>query len=294
MKNVSQDWKVRVVPVTLISITLLFTALFLVLPLASVFAEAFRKGFVLYFASFADKEGHAWLAIRLTIVCALIAVPLNVLFGVLAAWCIAKFNFWGKNALITLIDLPFAISPVVAGLVLILAFGKNSTLGGWLIEHGIQIIFSLPGIVLATIFVTVPFVARELIPLMEEQGTLEEEAAVALGANGWSIFWRVTLPNIKWGLLYGVILCNARAMGEFGAVSVVSGHITSTMTLPLHIEELWQSYNSNSTVAAFSLATILAALALVTLVVKSYIEWKFKREREERHQLRPDGTFAPR
>jgi sulfate transport system permease protein len=277
MKNVSKNWKEKIVPVMLITLTLLFIALFLVLPLASIFVEAFQKGTALYFASF-SKE-YAWSAIYLTIVCALIAVPLNVLFGILAAWCITKFNFWGKNVLITLIDLPFAVSPVIAGLVLILAFGQHSTLGGWLTKYGIQIIFSPVGVILATIFVTVPFVARELIPLMEEQGTLEEEAAVTLGANGWSMFWRVTLPNIKWGLLYGVILCNARAMGEFGAVSVVSGHIRgSTLTLPLYIEAMYQDYN---TVAAFSLATILAALALVTLVVKSIVEWKVKRERDE-------------
>jgi sulfate transport system permease protein len=275
MKNVSKDWKEHVVPVTFIAITLLFIALFLVLPLASVFVEAFRHGAALYFESF--KDGSAWSAVYLTVLCALIAVPLNVVFGVIAAWCITKFNFWGKNVLITLIDLPFAISPVIAGLVLILALGRRSTLGAWLFDHGFQIIFSPPGIILATIFVTIPFVARELIPLMEEQGTIEEEAAVALGANGWSIFWRVTLPNIKWGLLYGVILCNARAMGEFGAVSVVSGYIPgSTTTLPLHIQTLYVGYDA---VSAFSLATILVALALVTLVVKSIVEWKVKRER---------------
>ena len=274
MTNVSKDWKENVVPVALISLTLLFIALFLVLPLASIFVEAFRRGTALYFASF-HSEG-AWTAISLTITCALVAVPLNVLFGILAAWCITKFNFWGKNILITLIDLPFAISPVVAGLVLVLAFGEQSLLGGWLMRHGIQIIFSPIGIILATIFVTVPFVARELIPLMVEQGTLEEEAAVSLGANGWSIFWRVTLPNIKWGLLYGTILCNARAMGEFGAVSIVSGHLTSILTLPLYIESLNQGFN---TVAAFSLATILAVLALVTLVIKSFAEWNMKRDK---------------
>ena len=274
MSNVSNGWKERIVPVTLITITLLFIALFLVLPLASVFAEAFQKGTAAYFDSF--KDDNAWSAIWLTIVCALIAVPMNVLFGVIAAWCIAKFEFWGKNVLITFIDLPFAVSPVIAGLVFVLAFGKSSKLGAWLIEHGIQIIYAPPGIILATIFVTVPFVARELIPLMQEQGTLEEEAAVSLGAGGWSIFWRITLPNIKWGLLYGVILCNARAMGEFGAVSMVSGHMQSTMQLPLYIEFQYQSFN---TITTFSLATILAALALVTLVLKSIVEWKVKRER---------------
>jgi len=261
----------------LIAMTLLFIVLFLVLPLTSIFVEAFRKGTALYFQSFHHE--YARSAIYLTILCALIAVPLNVVFGVVAAWCIAKFNFFGKNVLVTLIDLPFAISPVIAGLVFVLAFGRSSKLGIWLIDHGIQIIFAPPGIILATIFVTIPFVARELIPLMEEQGTLEEEAAVSLGAGGWSIFWRITLPNIKWGLLYGVILCNARAMGEFGAVSVVSGHIKgSTMTLPLYIESLYQGYLT--TVSAFALATLLAALAIVTLIVKSIVEWKVKRERE--------------
>ena len=305
-KNVPTGWQEQIVPVTLITITLLFITLFLVLPLVSIFVEAFRNGIVsspiptqastdsqiasdtqdtsdplkpekpktTYLSSFDD---YAWSAIRLTIVCALVAVPLNVIFGVIAAWCIAKFKFWGKNVLVTLIDLPFAVSPVIAGLVFVLAFGKSSKLGSWLMEHGVQIIFAPPGIILATIFVTVPFVARELIPLMEEQGTLEEEAAVALGAGGWSIFWRITLPNIKWGLLYGVIICNARAMGEFGAVSVVSGNLQgSTMTMPLHIEAMYNEYNA---VAAFSIATILAGLAIVTLVVKSIVEWKVQRER---------------
>jgi sulfate transport system permease protein len=301
MRNVSKSWQERIVPVTLITITLLFVSLFLVLPLATIFVEAFRNGIVqthamtdssstedagadskeplkpktTYLSSF--KEEGVWTSIWLTIICALVAVPLNVVFGVIAAWCIAKFNFWGKNVLISLIDLPFAISPVIAGLVLVLAFGKRSMLGSWLFDHGLQIIFAPPGIILATVFVTVPFVARELIPLMEEQGTLEEEAAVTLGAGGWSIFWRITLPNIKWGLLYGVILCNARAMGEFGAVSVVSGHRSLSMTMPLKIETLYQGYD---TVAPFSLATILAGLALITLVVKSIVEWKVQRERE--------------
>jgi sulfate transport system permease protein len=278
MHNARKNWKEQIVPITLVVITLLFIALFLVLPLVSIFIEAFCKGHELYFARFKDK--YAWSAIRLTIVCALIAVPLNVAFGIVAAWCIAKFEFWGKNVLITLIDLPFAVSPVIAGLVFILAFGESSALGAWMMKHGFKIIFAPPGIILATIFVTVPFVARELIPLMQEQGTLEEEAAVSLGAGGWSIFWRITLPNIKWGLLYGVILCNARAMGEFGAVSVVSGHIRAMMTLPLYIEMQYQDFNF---VAAFSLATILALLAVVTLVVKSIVEWKVKRERDEIH-----------
>jgi sulfate transport system permease protein len=308
MKNVSKSWQERVVPVMLITITLLFISLLLVLPLASIFAEAFRNGIVpppipaqastdsqltedtqdtsedpppsakpAYFSSFQDNDART--AIYLTIIYALIAVPLNVVFCVFSAWCIAKFNFRGKNVLITLIDLPFAVSPVIAGLVLVLALGKHSTLGGWLFEHGFRIIFAPPGIILATIFVTIPFVAKELIPLMEEQGTLEEEAAVTLGASGWSIFWRITLPNIKWGLLYGVILCNARAMGEFGAVSVVAGHSrgSTTMTVPLYIEAMYNDYNS---VSAFSLATILAGLALVTLVVKTFVEWKVQRERE--------------
>ena len=275
MKNVSERWIEHIVPVLLMTVTLLFISLFLVLPLASIFVEAFRNGAALYLASFKDE--NAWSAISLTIMCALIAVPLNVVFGVVAAWCIAKFDFRGKNILITLIDLPFAISPVIAGLVFVLAFGKRSGLGSWLINHGIEMIFAPPGIFLVTIFVTIPFVARELIPLMQEQGTLEEEAAVALGADGWSIFWRITLPNIKWGLLYGVILCNARAMGEFGAVSVVSGHRSSTTTIPLYVEFLHAGYDA---VSAFSLATILAGLALVTLVVKSIVEWKVRRESE--------------
>ena len=276
MRNAPKGWKEQIVPVTLITISLLFIALFLVLPLVSIFVEAFRLGAGMYFASFNDE--YAWSAIWLTIICALIAVPLNVIFGVVAAWCITKFEFRGKSILITLIDLPFAVSPVIAGLVLLLAFGQSSAFGAWLVGHDIRIIFAPPGIILATMFVTVPFVARELIPLMQEQGTLEEEAAVSLGAGGWSIFWRVTLPNIKWGLMYGVLLCNARAMGEFGAVAVVSGHIKgSTMTLPLYIEALYAGYDA---VSAFSLATILASLAMVTLVVKSIVEWKIQRERE--------------
>ncbi|MDR0328724.1 MAG: sulfate ABC transporter permease subunit CysW [Planctomycetaceae bacterium] len=274
MKNISKSWQERIVPVMFITITLLFIALFLVLPLASIFIEASRGGIARYFSSFRDEYVRS--AISLTLLCAFVAVPMNVVFGIAAAWCITKFNFRGKNLLITLIDLPFSISPVIAGLVFVLAFGKSSALGSWIMEHGFEIIFAPPGIILATVFVTVPFVARELIPLMEEQGTVEEEAAVALGAGGWSIFWRITLPNIKWGLLYGVILCNARAMGEFGAVSVVSGHVRGAMTLPLQIEVL---YNDYDTVSAFSVATILAGLALVTLVIKSLVEWKTKRQR---------------
>ena len=274
MNSIGQDWKEQAVIGTLIAVTVLFVVLFLVLPLAVIFVEAFRKGTTLYFASFRDE--YAWSAIVLTVVCALVAVPLNVVFGVMAAWCITKFKFWGRNVVITIIDLPFAVSPIIAGLVFVLAFGRQTALGAWLIDHGLPIIFAPTGIILATIFVTIPFVARELIPLMEEQGTIEEEAAVALGASGWSIFWLVTLPNIKWGLLYGVILCNARAMGEFGAVSVVSGKIHgSTNTMPLQIETLYAAYDS---VSAFALATILAALALATLVVKAIVEWKTKRE----------------
>ena len=275
MKSAQKNWKEKIVPITLIAISLSFIALFLVVPLVLIFVEAFKEGHAAYYAAF-NKNARS--AIILTIICALVAVPLNVAFGVIASWCITKFEFWGKNILITLIDIPFAVSPVIAGLVFVLAFGKSSKLGTWLIDQGLQIIYAPPGIILATIFVTVPFVARELIPLMQEQGTLEEEAAVSLGAGGWSIFWRVTLPNIKWGLLYGVILCNARAMGEFGAVSMVSGHIQSTMQLPLHIEALYQGFNS---VAAFSLATILALLAVATLIAKSIVEWKVKRERDE-------------
>ena len=273
MQNVSHNWQEKIVPIVLITVTLSFVTLFLVLPLVSVFYEAFSRGAAAFFSSFNDPDAQS--AIFLTIVCALVAVPLNVVFGVVAAWCITKFKFWGKNVLITIIDVPFAISPVIAGLVFILLFGGQTKMGAWLIENGLPIVFSPVGIILATIFVTIPFVARELIPLMEEQGTLEEEAAVALGAGGWSIFWLVTLPNIKWGLLYGIILCNARAMGEFGAVMVVSGQIRgSTTTLPLYIYQMDQSFNA---VAAFSLATILAGLALVTLIVKSIIEWKVKR-----------------
>ncbi|MDR2754123.1 MAG: sulfate ABC transporter permease subunit CysW [Planctomycetaceae bacterium] len=275
MKNVSINWTDRIIPAIFIIISLLFLTLFLVLPLAAIFVEAFRKGIEGYCDSFRDP--YAWASIRLTLVTAAIAVPINVVFGVVAAWCIAKFEFRGKNVLITLIDLPFAVSPVIAGLIFVLAFGRQTTLGGWLIDHDIKIIFAVPGIVLATIFVTFPFVARELIPLMQEQGTSEEEAAVSLGANGWDVFWKITLPNIKWGLLYGIILCNARAMGEFGAVSVVSGHIRGeTNTMPLYIETLHAGYES---VAAFSVATLLAALALVTLIAKTIVEWKVKRER---------------
>lgn len=254
----------------LIAIALLFIGLVLILPLITVFTQAFKKGSEVFIAAIADSE--ALSAVRLTLLTALIAVPLNTLFGVAAAWAIAKFSFRGKQLLTTLIDLPFAISPVISGLIFVLLFGAQGFFGPYLMEHDIRIIFALPGIVLATIFVTFPFVARELIPLMQAQGSQEEEAAVSLGASGWTIFRRVTLPNIKWGLLYGIILCNARAMGEFGAVSVVSGHIRGeTNTMPLHVEIL---YNEYQFAASFAVASLLVLLALVTLVVKSVVEWK--------------------
>jgi sulfate transport system permease protein len=254
----------------LLGTSVAFLGLFLVVPLAAVFAEALRKGFAAYLASFRDPA--ALSAIRLTLLAAAIAVPANVVFGLAASWAIAKFEFRGKSLLTTLIDLPFAVSPVISGLVFVLLFGMQGWLGPWLAEHDLQIVFAVPGIVLATLFVTFPFVARELIPLMQEQGTDEEEAALVLGANGWQTFCRVTLPNVRWALFYGVILANARAMGEFGAVSVVSGHIRGkTNTLPLHVEILYNEYNF---VAAFATASLLAALALVTLVLKTVVEWK--------------------
>jgi sulfate transport system permease protein len=254
----------------LTAVALVFLAFFLALPLASVFAEALRHGIGAYLGSFGNPDALA--AIRLTLLTAAIAVPANLVFGVAAAWAIAKFRFRGKSVLITLIDLPFAVSPVISGLVYVLVFGAQGWFGPWLIDHDIHIIFAVPGIILATVFVTFPFVARELIPLMQSQGTDEEYAAVTLGASGWQTFWRVTLPNIKWGLLYGVILCNARAMGEFGAVSVVSGHIRGeTNTLPLHVEILYNEYNF---VGAFAVASLLALLALVTLVLKTLVEWR--------------------
>jgi sulfate/thiosulfate transport system permease protein len=264
------------VTVILVSVALAFMALFLVLPLATVFIEAFSKGWDLYWAAL--KEPDAWSAIKLTLIAAGIAVPANLVFGVAAAWAIAKFDFKGKSVLITLIDMPFAISPVVSGLVYVLLFGAQGWFGPWLQAHNIRLLFAVPGIVLATIFVTFPFIARQLIPLMQAQGKEEEEAAVSLGASGWQTFWRVTLPNIKWGLLYGVILCNARAMGEFGAVSVVSGHIRGqTNTMPLHVEILYNEYNF---VAAFAVASLLALLAVVTLIVKSLVEWQARRSGE--------------
>jgi sulfate transport system permease protein len=260
------------VRVTLTVVALLFLGFFLVLPLAAVFAEAFRRGIGAYFESFANAD--AWSAIKLTFIASAVAVPANLVFGVAAAWAIAKFEFPGKSLLITLIDLPFAVSPVISGLIYVLVFGAQGWFGPWLIDHDLKVIFAVPGIVLATTFVTFPFVAREIIPLMQSQGTDEEYAAITLGASGWQTFRRVTLPNIKWGLFYGVILCNARAMGEFGAVSVVSGHIRGeTNTIPLHVEILYNEYNF---VAAFAVASLLAVLAVVTLVLKSFIEWKYQ------------------
>lgn len=254
----------------LIGITLLFLSLFLFVPLAAVFTEALRKGFDTYFAAIVEPDAVS--AIQLTLIATAISVPLNLVFGVSAAWAIAKFEFKGKSFLITLIDLPFAVSPVIAGLIYVLMFGLQGWFGEWLSDHDVKIVFAVPGIVLATTFVTFPFVARELIPLMQAQGKEEEEAALVLGASGWQMFWRVTLPNIKWGLLYGVILCNARAMGEFGAVSVVSGHIRGlTNTMPLHVEILYNEYNY---VAAFAVASLLALLALLTLALKTYVEWQ--------------------
>ncbi|KQM35379.1 sulfate ABC transporter permease subunit CysW [Agrobacterium cavarae] len=252
-------------------VVFLFLALFLVLPLVAVFVEAFRKGMESFWEAIVEPDALA--SIRLTLLVAAISVPLNLIFGVAAAWAIAKFEFKGKAFLITLIDLPFSISPVISGLVYVILFSSHSVLGPWLKSYGIEVLFAVPGIVLATIFVTFPFVARELIPLMQDQGTGDEEAAISLGASGWQTFWYVTLPNIKWGLLYGVLLCNARAMGEFGAVSVVSGHIRGeTNTMPLHIEILYNEYNMG---AAFAVATLLAGLALVTLVLKTILEIRF-------------------
>ncbi|SDG00164.1 MULTISPECIES: sulfate ABC transporter permease subunit CysW [unclassified Duganella] len=254
----------------LVAIALLFLTLFLFIPLVAVFFEALKKGWDAYVTAIVEEDAIS--AIKLTLITAAIAVPLNLVFGVAASWCIAKFEFWGKSFLLTLIDLPFSVSPVISGLIYVLLFGAQGWFGPWLMEHDIKILFAVPGIVLATIFVTFPFVARELIPLMQAQGSEEEEAAIVLGASGWDTFRRVTLPNIKWGLLYGVILCNARAMGEFGAVSVVSGHIRGeTNTMPLQVEILYNEYNF---AAAFAVASLLALLALVTLVVKSFIAWR--------------------
>lgn len=266
-KHITESPVIRIV---LIGIALLFLGLIVLLPLASIFVDAFKRGIEVYVASITEPDAIS--ALKLTLFTVIIAVPLNTVFGIAAAWAISKFRFRGKNILITLIDLPFAVSPVIAGLIFVLLFGAQGLFGPWLAEHDIKIIFALPGIVLATTFVTFPFIARELIPLMQAQGVQEEEAAASLGAKGWQIFWRVTLPNIKWGLLYGIILCNARAVGEFGAVSVVSGHIRGeTNTLPLHIEILYNEYQFS---ASFAVASLLVLLALVTLVVKSFVEWK--------------------
>lgn len=259
-----------IIKILLVAAAILFLAIIVVLPLTVVFVEAFRKGFSFYLESLQNE--YTLAAIKLTLLVTIIAVPLNLIFGVLASWAIAKFEFFGKRFLITLIDLPFSVSPVISGLIYVLLFGAHSIFGRWLIEHNMQIIFAVPGIVLATIFITFPFVAKELIPLMEEQGTEEEEAAISLGASGLKTFLFVTLPNIKWGLLYGVLLCNARAMGEFGAVSVVSGHIRGyTNTIPLHVEILFNEYNF---AASFAVASILAFLAIVTLVLKNILEQK--------------------
>jgi sulfate transport system permease protein len=263
----------------LIALALLFLGLFLLLPLLAVFVQALAKGVSAYVAAISDPA--AWAAVKLTLLVASIAVPFNLIFGVAAAWAIAKFDFRGKSTLITLIDLPFAVSPVIAGLIFILLFGSHGWFGGFLRAHHIRVVFAVPGIVLATIFVTFPFIARELIPVMQAQGKDDEETALSLGATGWQTFWRVTLPNIRWGLMYGVLLCNARAMGEFGAVSVVSGHVRGlTNTMPLHVEILYNEYNYT---AAFAVASLLALLALLTLAGKSFLEW---RQPELRHAVR--------
>ncbi|WP_368641867.1 sulfate ABC transporter permease subunit CysW [Castellaniella ginsengisoli] len=266
------DAEGRLVRLALMGTAFAFLFLFLFIPLAAVFHEALGKGWAACVAAITEPDALA--AIRLTLIAAGIAVPLNLVFGVCAAWAVTRFEFRGKNLLITLIDLPFSVSPVIAGLIYVLMFGAQGWFGPWLQAHDIQILFAVPGIVLATVFVTVPFVARELIPLMQSQGSEEEEAAIVLGASGWRVFWHVTLPNIRWGLFYGVILCNARAMGEFGAVSVVSGHIRGlTNTMPLHVEILYNEYNF---AAAFSVASLLALLALLTLVLKSLAEWRLR------------------
>jgi sulfate transport system permease protein len=266
----------RWIKYVLVTIALAFLTLFLFIPLVAVFAEALKKGWHVYLESIVDPDAIS--AIKLTLIAAVISVPLNLVFGVCAAWAIAKFSFRGKSLLLTLIDLPFSVSPVISGLIYVLMFGSQGWFGPWLQEHDIKILFAVPGIVLATVFITFPFVARELIPLMQAQGSEEEEAGLVLGASGWQIFRRVTLPNVKWGLLYGVILCNARAMGEFGAVSVVSGHIRGeTNTMPLQVEILYNEYNFT---AAFAIASLLALLALVTLAIKSFIEWRLHQSGE--------------
>lgn len=263
----------------LLGVTLLFLGIFLALPLAVVFSEALAKGWKIYWESISEPDAIA--AIKLTLLVVLITVPLNTIFGVATAWLIAKFEFRGKGFLITLIDLPFAVSPVIAGLIFVLLFGSQGWFGAWLSAHDIRIVFATPGIIIATLFITSPFVAREIIPLMQEQGKDEEESALTLGASGWQTFWKVTLPNIKWGLLYGVILSNARAMGEFGAVAVVSGHIRGlTTTMPLHVEILYGEYLFT---AAFAVASLLSLLALVTLVLKSFIEWRIGKKRSLAH-----------
>src|ERR1700687_2768653 len=273
---------------TLIGVVVFFLALFIFLPLAIVFSQAFAKGIGVYWASL--RQPYALAAIPLSLLGAALAMPLNLIFAVAAAWAIGKFEFVGKSLLIALIDLPFSVSPVVAGLIYVLLFGLQGVLGPWLARHDLQIIFAVPGIVLATIFVTFPFVARELIPLVQAQGQEEEEAALALGASGWQTFFRVSLPNIKWGLLYGVILCNARAMGEFGAVSVVSGHIRGrTNTMPLHVEIL---YNEYQFAAAFAVASLLALLALTTLLVKTAVEWRARRQLAESAAWGEEGQLA--
>jgi sulfate transport system permease protein len=271
----------------LIVLALSFAGIFLLLPLVNVFAQALGKGWQAYQRALVDPDTLS--AIRLTLTVAAISVPLNLTFGLAAAWCIAKFRFRGQSLLITLIDLPFSVSPVVAGLIFVVLFGLQGYFGKWLDEHDIKIIFATPGIVLATVFITFPFVARELIPVMQATGTEQEEAALTLGASGWKTFWHVTLPSVKWGLLYGVILCNARAMGEFGAVSVVSGHITGhTDTMPLRVEKLYQEYAST---AAFAVASLLALLALLTLGLKTFLEWKQQRdyERAQRAPTEPEN-----
>ncbi|UNJ91884.1 sulfate ABC transporter permease subunit CysW [Bacillus mycoides] len=273
VKSVSVKKESKFVPILFITITILFLSLFLLLPLVTIFMKAFERGIDVYIAAVTDQE--AFLAIRLTLLVALIVVPLNTIFGIAAAWLITKFQFKGKQVLLSLIELPFAVSPVIAGLVFVLLFTPRANLGGWLMEHGIKLIFSVPGIIIATIFVTFPFVARELIPVMQAQGKNEEEAALSLGASGWKMFWHVTLPNIKWGLLYGIILCNARAIGEFGAVSVVSGHVRGmTNTMPLHIEILYNEYQFS---AAFAVATLMSLIAFFTLVIKNWIEWRMEK-----------------
>jgi len=261
----------RLVQIGLVAVALVFLGFFLVLPLITVFAQALKQGLPVFLEALATPDALA--AIELTLLIAAIAVPLNIVFGIVASWLITKFRFPGRNLLITFIDLPFSVSPVVSGLVFVLLFGANGWFGPWLMQHGLKVIFAVPGMVLATVFITFPFVARELIPLMLEQGKDDEEAALSLGASGWQTFWHVTLPNIRWGLLYGVLLCNARAMGEFGAVSVVSGHIRGeTNTMPLHVEILYNEYDF---VGAFAVASLLAGLALVTLVAKTALEWRF-------------------